>query len=120
MRCAAAAEARCVESLDIGAGAGHGPPMNENKTEDAKRLLLQLKQILKLHNDRNWMPGVEAALAAIFAGKFKEAASAYKGLKHNKKSFGQWSIHKVDPRQRTEVNKPLDDVRNKLAEIFGE
>jgi hypothetical protein len=94
--------------------------MKKENTEEAKRLLLQLKQILKISNDRNWMPGVESAVAAIHAGKFKEAASIYKGLKFGKKTFAEWSIHKADPKQRAEVNKPLDEVRNKLVDIFGE
>lgn len=93
--------------------------MKEHKTDEAKKLLLQLKQILKINNERNWMPGVESAVAAIHSGKFKEAASIFKGLKHGKKVFADFSIHKADPRQRTEVNKPLNDVRNKLAEIFA-
>ncbi len=93
--------------------------MSEDKTTEAKRLLLQLKQILKINNDRIFSPGVESAVAAIHAGKFKEAATIYKDLKSGKKAFADWSIHKPNPQQRAEVNKPLDDVRNKLAEIFG-
>src|SRR3954468_8566176 len=99
------------------------PPMNLiEKARLAQNLLADLRALLRSEGATNWIRGVEAALHSLTDEEpgrgFSEARSIYRTMSEGKGAFSDFYIERVDSPQRIEINQRLDEMRNKLWELF--
>jgi hypothetical protein len=101
----------CVESMT----------MNET-IENARLLLEELKEILQKEGEINWLRGIVAAIGCLRNPDIKqglvEAKSIYLTMASGKGAFSEYYIHRVDASERVEANRRLDDLRDRLWQLF--
>lgn len=71
-------------------------------------------EILAAQGDRNWIRGIESALAKWEAGNLDEACSIYRSMVAGGRGFAEYNIWIDDYDQRIAANQGLDAIRDEL------
>lgn len=96
----------------------------ENAAE-ARQLLSELYDFLNAHHEKNWIRGIRAALIelsgpddALNAAGFESARSIYNSMIQGGRGFSEYFVWNPDAVQRSAANKTLDDLRERLWNLF--
>lgn len=95
------------------------------KGRRAVELLQEVRQILVLEGERDWIRGISAALlelrdedGGIKPEGFDRAASIYRSMTTGGRGFAEYFIWSPDSAERISRNKELDAFRDSLWDIF--
>ncbi|MDQ5877871.1 MAG: hypothetical protein QG638_603 [Pseudomonadota bacterium] len=96
------------------------------KSEEVRRLLLELDLILDEHHEANWIRGVKAAIGELTCddgtlneGGFDSARSIYKTMNQGGRAFAEYFVWLDDEDDRIAANKNLDNLRARLWNAFN-
>lgn len=81
---------------------------------DILSLLEKARKILAAQGDRNWIRGIENALAEWDAGNYDQARSIYRSMVVGRRGFAEHNIWIDDYDQRIVANQKLDAIRDEL------
>jgi len=100
-------------------------PKSEKNVELVQELLIELLGILESQKEVNWIRGVKAALRELNDGDegngvdgFENAKSIYNTMTSGGGGFAEYFIWNSDETKRINLNRRLDEIRDKLWDEF--
>jgi hypothetical protein len=89
---------------------------------NARLLLEELKTILQAEGEMNWINGILAAIHCLedpdVERGYAEAKSIYKTMIGGHGAFSDYYIKREEFEIQRQANARLDDIRNKLWQLF--
>jgi hypothetical protein len=89
------------------------------QSENALRLVTELRGVLLAHGEHNWIRGLSHVGALLQDNELASAASSYKAMVTGNGSFSDLYIHADDVDARRRLNEPLDRLRDQLWVALG-
>lgn len=79
-----------------------------------------LRDFLVQHGERNWLPGLEAAIGELDRGDegFGDARSIYKTMTVGGRGLSEVYVWHEDELERLRENKIIDQMREQLWKVF--
>lgn len=94
--------------------------MEKDRILEVRNLLEELRALLVRQGERNWIRGIDAAIAELDSKNgFEAARSIYGSMSQGNGSFADYHIWIEDFDQRLAANKKLDELRAKVWQEFN-